>query len=73
LKKSLQYNILGVLGGLMGSFMILGWAYVKDTQVLYEGLTPALPYLALFEFMLGCLCLVFGYLEGQREVEQEAT
>lgn len=63
--------------------VIVGWAYVRWPQVLYEDLfgqavlyhplATTLPYLAIFEFMLGCLCLVFGYLEGQREVKQEAT
>jgi hypothetical protein len=83
LKKSVRYNLLGAFGVVAALIVIMGWASVRGSQVLYEDwfgqavlyypLAPALPYLALFEFLLGCLCLVFGYLEGQREVEQEAT
>ena len=83
MKKSVGYNLLGAFGGVFALIVIVGWAYVRDPQVLYEDpfggavlyhpLAPALPYLALSEFTLGCLCLVLGYLEGRREVGQEAT
>ena len=77
LKKSVQYKILGGLGGFTGLFVILGWAYIKEPQVLHESwsgkavlvypLSPALPYLAVFAFMLSCVCLVLAHLESERE------
>lgn len=84
MKKSVQYKILGGLGGLAGLFIILGWTFIKEPQVLYESwygkavlvypLSPALPYLAVFAFMLSCVCLILAHLEGEREIRhQEAV
>ena len=77
LKVSVRYNILGAIGGLAGLFILLGWAYVKEAQVLYESwfgkavlvypLSSALPCLAVFAFMLGCVCFVQGHLKSARE------
>ena len=77
MKVSVRYNILGAIGGLAGLFILLGWAYVKEAQVLYESwfgkavlvypLSSALPCLAVFAFMLGCVCFVQGHLKSARE------
>ena len=65
----------------MGLIIIIGWT-LRQPQVyedwfgqtvIYYPLVPALPYLAVFAFLLSCLCFVFGYLEREREVKRQAA
>jgi len=77
LKVSVRYNVLGAIGGLGGLFILSGWAYVKEAQVLYESwlgkavlvypLSSTLPCLAVFAFMLSCVCFAQGRLKSARE------
>jgi len=67
--------MLGAFGGVIGLIIIMGWVNLRvygdwfgQTGIYYPWV-PALPYLAVFAFMLSCLCFVFGYLESVREVE----
>ena len=76
MKKSILYGVAGVLGVSIALISIVAWFYIREPQVLYEGgfytviyypLAPALPYLATFTFILGCLSFGLEYLERGRE------
>lgn len=65
MKKSVRYHLLGALSALVALAFVLIWACMDEPQLVYEDgvytvvypfLTPALPYLAVCAFMLGCTC-----------------
>jgi hypothetical protein len=76
LRKSVAYNMIGVICLLVAITAIVGWASIREPQAHEEGfvrvyvyypLAPALPYLVFIACVLGFLCFIFGYVEGFRE------
>lgn len=72
MKKSVKYHILGTLSALVAFVIVLVWAIMDKSQLVYEDgvyvmvhpfLTQSLPFIAMFAFMLGCTCFVLSRIE----------
>jgi hypothetical protein len=75
LKKSTQWDIVGILGIVLGALSLLAYHYFRQGfyigETFYYSATPEVyMYLSIFTTGFGFFCFVLGYMEEKRKLSQ---